>query len=64
MMCPKCESYKTIVINSRAVEENVFRIRQCKDCGNKFYSEEIEIDDEETIKAYLSAIKRKQRSVK
>ena len=40
---------------------NVFRTRHCNKCGNTFYTEEISIDDEETVRAYMSAIKKEQR---
>lgn len=40
---------------------NVFRVRHYNKCGNTFYTEEISIDDEETVKAYISAIKQEQR---
>lgn len=60
MLCPECGS-KSQAIDSRIVELNVFRKRKCKECGHTFYTEEIEIDDIETVRGYLSAIKRKQR---
>lgn len=61
MECPKCGSRKTMVKDSRKTEMNVFRIRVCKDCGNTFYTEELTIEDKETVRAYMSAIKREQR---
>lgn len=63
MECPYCESSSTCVINSRKVELNVFRIRRCKECGAKFYTEEAVIDDEEA-RPYLAAIKRYYRDKK
>lgn len=59
MECPKC-SGKSNVVNSRKVEMNVFRVRVCKDCGFRFYTEEVEIDNEEA-RAYMAAIKRADR---
>lgn len=61
MLCPNCESKNTKVVNSRSIEENVFRKRICNDCGYVFHTEEIEINDEEIVKSYYSAIKREQR---
>lgn len=61
MECPNCGDKNTIVKNSRKVEMNVFRMRHCNQCGNKFYTEETSIDDMETVRAYMSAIKREQR---
>lgn len=48
------------MINSRSVEMNVFRIRVCKDCGLRFYTEEITIDKDEA-RTYIAAIKRSDR---
>ena len=62
MECPNCGDRNTTVKDSRKVEMNVFRIRHCNKCGNTFYTEEISIDDKETVRAYISAIKKEQRS--
>lgn len=62
MECPECGK-KSNVIASRKVEMNVFRIRVCKGCGHKFYTEESEIDIEEAD-AYMSEIKRQYRKKK
>ena len=61
MECPNCGDRNTTVKYSRKVEMNVFRTRHCSKCGNTFYTEEISIDDEETVRAYMSAIKQEQR---
>ena len=61
MECPNCGDRNTTVKDSRKVEMNVFRVRHCNKCGNTFYTEEISIDDEETVRAYMSAIKQEQR---
>ncbi len=61
MECPNCGDRNTTVKDSRKVEMNVFRIRHCSKCGNTFYTEEISIDDAETVRAYMSAIKQEQR---
>lgn len=57
--CPNCGG-KSNVINSRAVEMNVFRMRVCKNCGFRFYTEELTIDKDEA-NAYMAAIKRSDR---
>lgn len=41
MFCSKCGT-KTKVLNSRAVEEGVFRQRKCPNCNYIFYTEEFE----------------------
>lgn len=60
MICPECDG-KTKVVDSRVVEENVFRIRKCVECGYRFCTEELLIDDKETERAYYAALKRRQR---
>ena len=58
---PNCGDRNTTVKDSRKVEMNVFRTRHCNKCGNTIYTEAIRIEDEETVRAYMSAIKREQR---
>lgn len=60
MECPECGG-KTSVINSREVEANVFRARECKKCKHRFYTEEVEIDKEEADE-YMAFIKEKDRN--
>ena len=59
---PNCGDRNTTVKDSRKVEMNVFRTRYCNKCGNTFYTEEISIDNEETVRAYMSAIERERRN--
>lgn len=59
MECHNCGG-KSNVINSREVEMNVFRVRVCKNCGSRFYTEEVEIEQDEA-RAYMAAIKRRDR---
>lgn len=61
MECPKCGNKGSTVIDSRKVETNVFRIRVCKTCNYKFYTEETEIELEEADE-YMAEIKRRQRA--
>ena len=61
MECPNCGDRNTTVKDSRKVEMNVFRTRHCNKCGNTFYTEEISIDDDDTVRSYMSAIKQEQR---
>lgn len=63
MECPNCGSKSNFVINSRKVEMNVFRIRLCKECKKKFYTEEVSIDQEEAD-YYMAEIKREYRARK
>ena len=62
MICPRCEK-ETYVVDSCAVELNVFRTRKCKYCGYKFYTEEIELEPEDA-RAYMAAVKRAYRKRK
>lgn len=43
MTCPVCGG-KTHIINSRSDGETVRRRRECKDCGRRFTTREIDID--------------------
>lgn len=46
--CPKCDN-KTLVVESRIVDDVVVRKRKCKTCGDVFYTEEIEVLNHETL---------------
>lgn len=61
MECPNCGE-KSKVVDSRKVELNVFRVRECKTCGLRFYTEETEIDTDDA-KIYMAAIKRSLRNL-
>jgi transcriptional regulator NrdR family protein len=63
MECPKCGSKYSNVINSRKIELNVFRTRLCKNCKERFYTEETVISNEEA-RYYMSYLSRKYRSSK
>ena len=59
MECPNCGE-KSKVVDSRKVELNVFRVRECKTCGLRFYTEETEIDTDEAkiYGSYKKVIKK------
>ncbi len=40
MNCPKCSSSNCGVIDTFQSELETYRIKKCKDCGFKFYTEE------------------------
>ena len=61
MECPKCGCCKSSVINSRNIELAVFRTRICKDCGYKFYTEEMVLDPETEMDSIRSYIKEQKR---
>ena len=44
MTCPICERKATAVIDSRADCESVMRKRECKECGFRFPTIEIDLD--------------------
>lgn len=44
MNCPKCKSNQVFVIDSRNKEWTVFRRRECKECGYRYNTVEIEAD--------------------
>lgn len=52
MNCPRCESPKCRVKDSRVVELNVYRQRVCRVCGYTFYTEETELDDNEGLRYF------------
>ena len=60
MFCPKCGT-KTKVIESREVEEEVFRNRKCPNCGYSFYTEEFESEESKDGLRYIWAEKAKKR---
>ena len=49
--CPKCNG-RTHVVDSRIVDDVVARKRKCNGCGNIFYTEEIEVLNNDTLKEY------------
>ena len=58
MTCPKCES-NTIVKDSRKVNNLVARRRVCKNCDYSFYTEEVEVDNNDALKYFWSFASRK-----
>lgn len=58
MLCPVCGG-KTAVINSRPAEDEITRRRECRNCGHRFTTVEIDLDlyermapqDSQTIRA-------------
>lgn len=46
MKCSNCGSEKMHVLSSRPCGEYIFRQRECKDCGRRFYTMEGEVDSE------------------
>lgn len=61
MICPKCSS-KTKVTDSRVVDEMVFRKRMCIECGFKFTTEEMTIEDNDIRKEYEALIYAKRKN--
>lgn len=51
MYCPKCDN-NTIVKDSRKVEKLVARRRECTSCGYSFYTEEVEVENGESLKYF------------
>lgn len=49
MTCPVCGE-KTIVIDSVADSDCVYRKRKCVECGHRFITAEVESNDEYTLK--------------
>ena len=57
MKCPECD-YKTSVVDSRRVEDTVFRRRLCTRCKYRFYTEELTIEDEDIVRNYHRKIRQ------
>ena len=51
MNCPKCNS-NTLVKDSRPVGRLVARRRVCKKCSYEFFTEEVEVDNNESLKSF------------
>ena len=63
MNCPKCNN-KSVVLETRSVELNVYRKRKCGSCGHKFYTEETETDDISGFKYHWYTMRVKYRGQK
>jgi transcriptional regulator NrdR family protein len=45
MTCPKCEEkVKVIDVTNNTDDNETYRIRQCRTCGHKFYTVEMEVE--------------------
>lgn len=40
LLCPRCESHRHGVYDSRGIDGVVMRLRQCVDCGARFRTKE------------------------
>lgn len=62
MTCPYCDA-KTIVHDSRDLGDHVVRERLCLECGERFYTEEVDSETaEEELRAFRRDISRTRRS--
>ena len=61
MHCKECGG-KSIVIDSREIENEIFRKRKCKKCGRKFFTTEIEDDGFEDGKKGMYLFYKEWRS--
>lgn len=52
MTCPVCGARTTVIDTASADVESVYRMRKCKDCEYKFYTIEIECNDDNIRKIY------------
>lgn len=62
MICPKCHSYQTLVIDSREHKNGyaVRRRRECQQCGHRFTTlEEMSAESEKDYKATRALFKIK-----
>lgn len=52
MFCPKCDTGKTMVLDTRSEGELTYRRRKCKECGYRFYTKEAETYDGDCMNEY------------
>lgn len=60
MTCPVCGG-ATLVLDSASDCDSIYRKRKCKDCDHRFYTIEIEGDDNE-IKNILYQLRESKRA--
>ena len=65
MVCAKCESYNVTVVDTIQGKHNViYRRRKCRDCGNTFFTMEMEIVDNQFFREeWIEADKVKRGKV-
>lgn len=57
MQCPKCKSVNVPCVDSRQTPDNLTRRRRwCEDCGIRFSTVEITVDEYETTKGKLALL--------
>lgn len=50
MRCPECQSYQTVIIDSRQYDEQVRRRRECHDCGTRWNTIEVTLVEHKRLK--------------
>lgn len=45
MICPKCKSNETIIVDSRAYENTTRRRRSCNECGERWSTIEVLVEE-------------------
>ena len=59
MNCPKCGGKVSVLENFNNTEDNeIYRKRKCKKCGNVFYTVEFEADEDESLRQILVKYRR------
>lgn len=59
MNCPKCGGEVKVLDNINNTEDNeIYRKRKCKKCGNVFYTVEFEADEDESLRQILVKYRR------
>lgn len=64
MECLNCDDGKTIVIDSIKYAGTVLRKRKCQLCSSVVWTEELEVEDLDTVREALSYKQRKYRANK
>lgn len=59
MLCPKCNSEDSAVIDCRTRNDGKMRRRrECYDCRHRFTTIEVDIDDYENLKELAASLKK------
>lgn len=45
MNCPKCQSLQVAVVDSRPYKDTIKRRRLCRDCGSRFSTMEVQVEE-------------------
>jgi transcriptional regulator NrdR family protein len=62
MKCPVCGADSRIIKNLANSDNDTFRLRQCRECSNTFYTIEFVIEDTDQFKHEWNKLLAKERN--